>query len=111
MDKDLAKLRSSYDLVSQEYADRIYAELEHKPLDRKLLDRFAALMQGALGVCLAREERALRDTIPPRWDQHTTIPKLPDRLRAQPVAGPATLSSRGCRLCSLRATMNDGHRP
>jgi len=51
MDKDLAKLRSSYDLVSQEYADRIYAELEHKPLDRKLLDRFAALMQGAGLVC------------------------------------------------------------
>ena len=51
MDKDLAKLRSSYDLVSQEYADRIYAELEHKPLDRKLLDRFAALMQGAGMVC------------------------------------------------------------
>jgi hypothetical protein len=25
--------------VSQEYADRIFAELEHKPFDRDLLDR------------------------------------------------------------------------
>jgi len=32
----------SYDRVSDEYVQRIYHELEHKPLDRQLLDRFAA---------------------------------------------------------------------
>ncbi len=31
----------SYDRVADEYAARIYTELEHKPLDRQLLDRFA----------------------------------------------------------------------
>jgi hypothetical protein len=29
-----------YDLLADEYARRIYGELEHKPLDRELLDRF-----------------------------------------------------------------------
>lgn len=35
-------LASSYDAVADEYVRRIYDELRHKPLDRKLLDRFAA---------------------------------------------------------------------
>jgi SAM-dependent methyltransferase len=36
----------SYDRVAGEYARRIFGELEHKPLDRQLLDRFAARVQG-----------------------------------------------------------------
>ena len=31
----------SYDLVADEYVRRIFEELQHKPLDRQLLDRFA----------------------------------------------------------------------
>jgi ubiquinone/menaquinone biosynthesis C-methylase UbiE len=34
-------LRQSYDAVAAEYAQRISHELEHKPLDRELLRRFA----------------------------------------------------------------------
>ena len=33
--------RDSYDQVAEEYVARFLHELEHKPLDRKLLDRFA----------------------------------------------------------------------
>jgi ubiquinone/menaquinone biosynthesis C-methylase UbiE len=33
---------ASYNLVADEYVRRIYEELAHKPLDRGLLDRFAA---------------------------------------------------------------------
>ena len=36
----------SYDRVAAEYAARIAGELAHKPLDRALLDRFAALVAG-----------------------------------------------------------------
>jgi hypothetical protein len=35
-------IRESYDRVADEYARKIFNELEHKPLDRALLDRFAA---------------------------------------------------------------------
>jgi SAM-dependent methyltransferase len=41
----------SYDRVAGEYARRIFGELEHKPLDRQLLDRFAANVQGLGPVC------------------------------------------------------------
>src|SRR5262249_12780916 len=34
--------QASYDLVADEYVRRIFGELQHKPLDRQLLDRFAA---------------------------------------------------------------------
>lgn len=34
--------QASYDRVADEYARRMLGELEHKPLDRQLLDRFAA---------------------------------------------------------------------
>lgn len=34
--------QTSYDLVADEYVRRIFDELRHKPLDRQLLDRFAA---------------------------------------------------------------------
>jgi hypothetical protein len=39
--------QASYDAVAEEYVRRIAGELEHKPLDRKLLDRFAASRHGA----------------------------------------------------------------
>jgi SAM-dependent methyltransferase len=39
---DFDKLKDSYDLVAEEYVARIFHELEHKPLDRELLDRLAA---------------------------------------------------------------------
>jgi SAM-dependent methyltransferase len=44
-------LRDSYDRVADEYAARIYHELDHKPLDRELLDRFADALRGQGPVC------------------------------------------------------------
>jgi SAM-dependent methyltransferase len=41
----------SYDRVAEEYALRISGELEYKPLDRQLLDRFAEQVQGLGPVC------------------------------------------------------------
>jgi SAM-dependent methyltransferase len=41
----------SYDRVAAEYSARISGELEHKPLDRQLLDRFAERVQGLGSVC------------------------------------------------------------
>ena len=35
-------LQTSYDRVAGQYVERIFDELAHKPLDRALLDRFAA---------------------------------------------------------------------
>ena len=35
-------LSASYNAVADEYVRRIYDELQHKPLDRELLDRFAS---------------------------------------------------------------------
>jgi SAM-dependent methyltransferase len=40
-------VEASYDRVAGEYARRIAGELAHKPLDRELLDRFAARVRGA----------------------------------------------------------------
>src|SRR5215471_11557692 len=34
--------QTSYDAVADDYVRRIFDELQHKPLDRQLLDRFAA---------------------------------------------------------------------
>lgn len=34
-------IRESYDRLAVEYARRLFDELQHKPLDRKLLGRFA----------------------------------------------------------------------
>jgi ubiquinone/menaquinone biosynthesis C-methylase UbiE len=44
-------VKSCYDLVADEYARRIYDELEHKPLDRQLLDRFAETVSGTGITC------------------------------------------------------------
>jgi len=50
-DKITPSIRQDYDRLAPEYAKRIYDELQHKPLDRKLLDRFAAKMKGRGEVC------------------------------------------------------------
>ena len=44
-------IRESYDRVADEYARRIFDELQHKPLDRELLNRFAAAVLGRGDVC------------------------------------------------------------
>ena len=44
-------IRESYDRLAHEYALRIFHELEHKPLDRQLLNRFAAEVVGRGEVC------------------------------------------------------------
>jgi SAM-dependent methyltransferase len=41
-DSILRAIRESYDSLADEYARRIFNELQHKPLDSKLLDRFSA---------------------------------------------------------------------
>lgn len=43
--------QSSYDQVADEYVRRIYDELKHKPLDRQLLDRFAASVRDVGPAC------------------------------------------------------------
>nr|MDQ3013870.1 class I SAM-dependent methyltransferase [Acidobacteriota bacterium] len=45
------ELQNSYDAVAQEYVRRIYDELKEKPLDRQLLDRFAADVREQGMVC------------------------------------------------------------
>jgi SAM-dependent methyltransferase len=42
---------TSYDRVADEYVRRIFDELQHKPLDRQLLDRFAARVRDVGPVC------------------------------------------------------------
>jgi SAM-dependent methyltransferase/ribosomal protein S18 acetylase RimI-like enzyme len=44
-------LQSSYDRVADEYAVRFFNELEQKPLERELLDRFAAKVKGRGPAC------------------------------------------------------------
>ena len=44
-------IRESYDRLAEEYARRIADELQHKPLDRELLDRFAKQTKGRGEVC------------------------------------------------------------
>lgn len=41
----------SYDRVADEYVRRIFDELRHKPLDRQLLDRFAASVRDVGPAC------------------------------------------------------------
>ncbi|MFZ0804965.1 MAG: class I SAM-dependent methyltransferase [Candidatus Sulfotelmatobacter sp.] len=47
----ISDVQSCYDLVAKEYARRIYDELQAKPLDRQLLDRFAASVRGQGLTC------------------------------------------------------------
>jgi len=44
-------IRESYDRLAEEYARRIFDELQHKPLDRELLDRFAKQTRGRGDIC------------------------------------------------------------
>jgi ubiquinone/menaquinone biosynthesis C-methylase UbiE len=44
-------VRTSYDRIADEYARRIFHELEHKPFDRQQLDRFAVAVRGRGEVC------------------------------------------------------------
>jgi SAM-dependent methyltransferase len=44
-------IRESYDRLAEEYARRIFDELQHKPLDRELLDRFAKQTKGRGEIC------------------------------------------------------------
>jgi SAM-dependent methyltransferase len=46
MAKPSDHIRSCYDAVAREYADRFAGELVHKPLDRELLTRFASEVRG-----------------------------------------------------------------
>lgn len=47
----ISDVQSSYDKVADEYARHIYDELQHKPLDCSLLDRFADSVRNAGIVC------------------------------------------------------------
>jgi SAM-dependent methyltransferase len=52
MNDDITRpIRESYDRIADEYARRIAGELQHKPLDRELLNRFAAELRGRGQVC------------------------------------------------------------
>lgn len=64
-------IRESYDRIADEYARRLFHELEGKPLDRELLARFAAQTAGQGPVCdmgcgpghIARYLRALGSSV------------------------------------------------
>src|SRR5579863_1360047 len=52
MNHDITQpVRESYERLADEYALRIFNELEHKPLDRELLRRFATQVAGRGEVC------------------------------------------------------------
>jgi ubiquinone/menaquinone biosynthesis C-methylase UbiE len=51
MNDPTKSIRESYDRLAEEYARRIADELQHKPLDRELLDRFAHQTTGRGEVC------------------------------------------------------------
>jgi len=44
-------IADSYDRLADEYVQRIYNELQHKPFDRRMLDRFAASLQESELAC------------------------------------------------------------
>ncbi len=51
MDTTLHALQHSYDTIAEDYVEQIFHELEHKPLDRELLNRFAAQVHGLGPIC------------------------------------------------------------
>ncbi|HEV3089820.1 MAG TPA: class I SAM-dependent methyltransferase [Candidatus Cybelea sp.] len=51
MNKSLDSIRESYDRIAAEYARRLFHELDYKPFDRQLLDRFVAQVAGRGDVC------------------------------------------------------------
>src|SRR5262249_35090549 len=48
MNADTNPTQSSYDKVAAEYTRQIMNELDHKPLERQLLERFAASTSGRI---------------------------------------------------------------
>lgn len=50
-DRLTQSIRENYDRIAEEYALHIFRELQHKPLDRELLNRFAADVAGRGEVC------------------------------------------------------------
>jgi len=50
-EQQTGEVQAAYDLIADEYANHIYDELRHKPLDRELLDRFAERVKGKGLVC------------------------------------------------------------
>jgi SAM-dependent methyltransferase len=50
-DRRIRSIRESYDRLADEYARRIFNELQAKPLDRELLTRFAAEVAGRGEAC------------------------------------------------------------
>jgi SAM-dependent methyltransferase len=52
MDQDAVEtVRENYDRIAEEYARRLFRELDGKPLDRELLRRFADAVRGHGPVC------------------------------------------------------------
>jgi len=51
VDQKIDDVQASYDRVADEYVRHVYDELQHKPLDRQLLDRFADKVRDAGLVC------------------------------------------------------------
>ena len=51
MEQNTENVQKSYNMVADEYVSRIYSELDHKPLDRQLLDRFAQEVSDKGLVC------------------------------------------------------------
>ena len=47
----LTSLQAGYDKVAGHYVERIFNELDHKPLDRLLLDRFAGSIGSSGRIC------------------------------------------------------------
>lgn len=47
----VSSVRDNYDRIADEYARQLFGELQHKPLDRELLTRFAAGVTGHGSVC------------------------------------------------------------
>ena len=48
---DPQSIRADYDRLARNYTQRLFNELEHKPLDRELLVRFASAVKGNGMVC------------------------------------------------------------
>jgi ubiquinone/menaquinone biosynthesis C-methylase UbiE len=48
---DPISVRADYDRIAQDYALKIYGELQHKPFDRELLTRFAGTVRGNGTIC------------------------------------------------------------
>jgi len=51
MDDPISSIRENYNRLAKEYAAHVFDELQHKPLDRELLDRFASEVRGRGRVC------------------------------------------------------------